>query len=209
LKMRENFYFYFSIFSLLFIFILIYFFYEMDYQLSNFIDVKTILTVLGTVFGAYFGAKTAGKFAIASVEKQIESNNNKEAEKSKKTIKIIMMEVYTLRTYLEMFLESKNEKGSELRKLYSLLEDLVKKRAVKLDNTMNKVDWMYIPENEFIMMTIIKELVNNLFIDIDYIQNNTSLEDEEEDFLIFWKTTERWNEEVKELKKIETRLKQY
>ena len=181
----------------------------MDYQLSNFIDVKTILTVLGTVFGAYFGAKTAGKFAIASVEKQIESNNNKEAEKSKKTIKIIMMEVYTLRTYLEMFLESKNEKGSELRKLYSLLEDLVKKRAVKLDNTMNKVDWMYIPENEFIMMTIIKELVNNLFIDIDYIQNNTSLEDEEEDFLIFWKTTERWNEEVKELKKIETRLKQY
>jgi len=207
--MRENFYFYFSIFSLLFIFILIYFFYEMDYQLSNFIDVKTILTVLGTVFGAYFGAKTAGKFAIASVEKQIESNNNKEAEKSKKTIKIIMMEVYTLRTYLEMFLESKNEKGSELRKLYSLLEDLVKKRAVKLDNTMNKVDWMYIPENEFIMMTIIKELVNNLFIDIDYIQNNTSLEDEEEDFLIFWKTTERWNEEVKELKKIETRLKQY
>ena len=207
--MRENFYFYFSIFSLLFFFILIYFFYEMDYQLSNFIDVKTILTVLGTVFGAYFGAKTAGKFAIASVEKQIESNNNKEAEKSKKTIKIIMMEVYTLRTYLEMFLESKNEKGSELRKLYSLLEDLVKKRAVKLDNTMNKVDWMYIPENEFIMMTIIKELVNNLFIDIDYIQNNTSLEDEEEDFLIFWKTTERWNEEVKELKKIETRLKQY
>lgn len=91
MKQRDNFYFYFSFISLLFIFILIYYFYEMNYKLSNFLDIKTVLTVFGTVFGAYFGAKLAGKYAVKSVEKQIEANDLKERNYEKKKLMMAAM----------------------------------------------------------------------------------------------------------------------
>lgn len=77
---RDNFYIYFSVASLLFIAVLIYYFYKMKFNLD--LNINTILTVIGTVIGAYFGAKIAGKYAVDSVREQITDNNNK-IEKAK------------------------------------------------------------------------------------------------------------------------------
>ncbi|PID07136.1 hypothetical protein CSV65_00725 [Sporosarcina sp. P31] len=95
LRKRDNFYIYFSIFSLIFILILVYFFYEKRYCLSDFLDVKTIFQVIGTVFGAYFGAKVAGKYAIDSAEKIIFEEKNNRSELFKKTIIMDDIEIYS------------------------------------------------------------------------------------------------------------------
>ena len=69
--------------------------YQNQFNFKEIIDLKTILTVLGTVFGAYFGAKIAGQYAVKSVEKQIDfqkelgessvikTNSNKKNKKDK------------------------------------------------------------------------------------------------------------------------------
>lgn len=193
---------------MLFIFILIFFFYEMEYEMTNFMDIKTILTVLGTVFGAYFGAKTAGKFAIASVEKQIESNNAMEMEKRVKTVRIIRSELYVFKTYLERFLKLKKEDTS-LSTLFYLSQNVLKPRGIKLENTLEKVDWMYIPEKEFMLMIITKELVDNILYDLNNINLKTQLENKEETFLELWKTSERWYSELEEFNKIYLQLELY
>ncbi|MEK5148785.1 hypothetical protein MKX53_17530 [Psychrobacillus sp. FSL K6-4615] len=176
--------------------------------MTNFMDIKTILTVLGTVFGAYFGAKTAGKFAIASVEKQIESNNAMEMEKRVKTVRIIRSELYVFKTYLERFLKLKKEDTS-LSTLFYLSQNVLKPRGIKLENTLEKVDWMYIPEKEFMLMIITKELVDNILYDLNNINLKTQLENKEETFLELWKTSERWYSELEEFNKIYLQLELY
>ena len=81
MKWNRNIYFYISVGALFFCYIVIFHFYQMRFEVMEFIDVKTVLQVTGTIFGAYFGAKTAGKFAIQSVEKQILSQKISEKEK--------------------------------------------------------------------------------------------------------------------------------
>ncbi|MFP3326164.1 hypothetical protein R0K05_24235, partial [Planococcus sp. SIMBA_160] len=50
--------------------ILVFYIYQENFDFRNIIDIKTVLTVLGTVYGAYFCAKIAGSYAVSSVEKQ-------------------------------------------------------------------------------------------------------------------------------------------
>ena len=95
MRKRDNFYIYFSIFSLIFIYVLVYFFYEKKYSLSDFLDVKTIFQSLGTLFGAYFGARIAGKYAIQSAEKIIFEEKNNRSELFKKTIIMNDIEMYS------------------------------------------------------------------------------------------------------------------
>lgn len=110
MKWKDNIYFYISVFLLLFCFILIYFFYEQRFELNDFLDIKTILTVLGTIFGAYFGARTAGEFAIKSVEKQIQNDKDnrrrQELDSILKTLLVFLVSYGTYTTKSQEFYES-------------------------------------------------------------------------------------------------------
>lgn len=83
LKLRNNFYFYFSIGATFFIFILVFSLYEMEYKLSNFLDTKTILQVMGTLGGAYYGAKIAGKYSVNVMQEQHRMQKVAEQKKEK------------------------------------------------------------------------------------------------------------------------------
>ena len=102
MRWKDNFYFYLSVALLIFCFVLIFHFYDKKFDFAGFIDVKTILGVGGTVFGAYFGAKTAGKYATRSVEKQIQyDRNNRRQETLTKNLKINVSFLSKLGTYNE------------------------------------------------------------------------------------------------------------
>lgn len=166
------------------------------------LNINTILTVLGTVFGAYFGAKVAGKYAVDSVEKHIESNERHEMERVKKTITILKTEIHTFKYNLELFMGLANDKNITLSQQYDMVTIIVKNRADKLENTLLSIDWMYLPLDEFIMIASIKEIINNMLTDIGYLEENN------QSYLVFRQAISNWDSYSNDLKSIESRLKE-
>lgn len=85
------------------LFALVFYLYSIRFNLVNddtiiknvfeyIVDLKTILTVLGTIFGAYFGAKVAGTYAVHSVEKQIDYQKSLELRKERRILLKVLAE---------------------------------------------------------------------------------------------------------------------
>lgn len=141
---KENIYFYISVAAISFSLILVYFFYEKQFSLTDFLDVKTILTVLGTVFGAYFGARTAGKFAVESVEKQIKYQKDKDDLKEKRVYEKVVQEYCAhcegLHSYLLSFILSfEKTKFSSPNEKINVLADAEKFVKPKVQ-TLKEID---------------------------------------------------------------------
>lgn len=71
MKLRDNFYFWASWFLLSAFLLIIYYLYQIEFSLENFLDIKTILLVLGTLGGAFLGAYFAGKYSTDQVTRQL------------------------------------------------------------------------------------------------------------------------------------------
>lgn len=130
MKLRNDFYFWASWILLSCLILLVFYMYQEEFSLENFIDLKTILLVLGTVFGAYFGAKVAGQYAVSSVQKQIDFNKREEELKSKRVLQKKLTEVAVRALPLDEFLDNvlvlyeKLEQDSDISKRSSILANI-------------------------------------------------------------------------------------
>ncbi|WP_404333664.1 hypothetical protein [Planococcus rifietoensis] len=190
---KNNIYFYISIGLLMFCFALLYYMYENSFNLTGFLDVKTILGVGGTIFGAYFGAKTAGKYAIKSVEKQIEAQEHKERARDQKMLEKVMNLYVTHLSTIEVITEIiKKEfslaEGQNLEdKDIDRLEFSKKEVESQLEN-LKSVDTseLYVENYYFLLMPIMK--LENILLSLRYMiqsiedTNEKSYNTEFEDF---------------------------
>lgn len=118
--------------------------YQIQFGFQEIIDLKTILTVLGTVFGAYFGAKTAGQYATRAVEKQIQyDRDNRKQETLAKNLKVHVSFLAKLGTYNE-FLKKNLERLSESQEEVSD-EDVIEFNIFKKDAKISFNELISIP----------------------------------------------------------------
>ena len=90
MRWKDNIYFYISIATLTFIFVLVGFFYEKKFEMTDFLDAKTIVLALGTIIGAYLGASKAGEYSVKVMLKQqrlLKEEQLKQGETSKNRYK--------------------------------------------------------------------------------------------------------------------------
>lgn len=159
---------------------------------------------LFTLVGAFFGAAVAGKYAVNSVEKQIESSNRRDEERVRKTIKLVSTEMYILISSLKKFIEVKDISDIETLKKYEVITEIVKKKTERLEKTLDRVDWMYIPLEAFIDMAVVKEIASNVMSNIEYLEKTFDpghLLERHVNFAI-------WEKYINDLEKIQSSLEE-
>ncbi|WP_203334343.1 hypothetical protein [Planococcus beigongshangi] len=173
MKLKHDFYFWSSWILLGCLFLLIFYMYQYQYNFKEIIDLKTILTVLGTIFGAYFGAKTAGQYAVKSVEKQIDHQKNSEIIKEKRILKKKMQEIITRCAGLSAFLNDmelifeENEDYFLSSKDTSILLEIQEHLEIEI-SYLKSIELTEVYEKPFLRITLVKSL-------LDFILSSTKL----------------------------------
>jgi len=114
---------------------MVYYLYEKKYNLSNFLDTKTILQVLGTLGGAFYGAKIAGNHATNIAKLQMDQQTNKEKEINHNNKIRYLFKIFTklkIGLYASIDFE-------EQFKSYFIVENKIKFYDVLLKSTMNEI----------------------------------------------------------------------
>lgn len=133
MKLRNDFYFQFSIGLLFFMFIGVFYLYETKYNFSNFLDTKTILQVFGTLGGAYYGAKIAGKYSVNVMLDQYRMQKIDELQKVKirenrKNLYIHLSVITCLKNvdFLVNLSRGQHESHGYLNSMESIIQDMSK-----------------------------------------------------------------------------------
>lgn len=210
MRQWSNFYFWSTWTLLICLFILIFHMYLSEFRLEKiidtitlyFIDVKTILTVLGTIFGAYFGAKVAGKYAVDSVERQIEEKKSFEEKKEKRSL-LRCLYVYDAHTELisdlldKLLAYMELETDSDFRLSNPKRFDPLFQNMTSQFEILENVDISNIFSNEYFVFLMTLDdckVIKQLFGQVELsIQNNN--------YEQYKSTKESLYESLKELKK--------
>ncbi|WP_404466398.1 hypothetical protein [Planococcus rifietoensis] len=176
MKQLSNFYFWASWILLGCVFTLVFFMYQERFNLQNIIDIKTLLSVLGTIFGAYFGAKIAGKYAIQAVEKQISNSERREQkrEHNKLLQSLVLYRVISLKilTFSEESKEVVKKHESLAGGLNAFKADsdslrMIKKFLTKELVQLEKIDISEISSDTFFKFTLILNNVNSIVTSVE------------------------------------------
>ena len=175
LNKKNDFYFWFSLILLFCLLFLVFYMYQENFEFQNILDIKTVLTVLGTVYGAYFGAKIAGSYAVASVEKQIDFHNNSDLEKERKVLNKKLVEMHVYGKSAEIYTK-------DIRKKLSLFEEnmLVKKdpeiitisikQLRKIVTSIEKVDLSEVYDRPHLIITSIRIHLENIIVVLEVLE---------------------------------------
>ncbi|ANU28440.1 hypothetical protein [Planococcus versutus] len=207
MKLKNDFYFWSSWFLLICLLLLVFHMYQVRFSFQEIIDLKTILTVLGTVSGAYFGAKVAGKYAIESVERQIANTEKKEKKREHNNLlkSLVLYRATSLKlyTFLENLKDVVKKHESFAGGISAFEEDADSLRAIKKFITneliqLERIDITEIPSEIFFKFTLIlsnvKSLLNSVEEMIDAMDKyNPNI------YLTYW---EFYFSTIKELKQL-------
>ncbi|PSL42143.1 hypothetical protein B0H99_101391 [Planomicrobium soli] len=189
-KKKDDVYFLLNIMFLILIFIMIYYMYQEKFEFSEgtSIDLKTILTVLGTILGAYFGAKVAGKYAIESVERQIANSEKRESKNDHRRLiqSLVLYRARSLKilTFLNGVEEVVNKRKILSGGVIGLQQDRdlllpIKKFLAKELEQLERIDISQIYSENFYVFTLILENVDTLLNSVEEIIEAMKNMDEE------------------------------
>ncbi|MFP3321859.1 hypothetical protein R0K05_02080 [Planococcus sp. SIMBA_160] len=175
MKQWSNFYFWASWTLLGCLIILVFYIYQENFEFRNIIDIKTVLTVLGTVYGAYFGAKIAGSYAVASVEKQIDFHNNSDLEKERKVLNKKLVEMHVYGKSAEIYTNDISKKLSLFEERMLVEKDpefltMLIKQLRKIVTSIENVDLSEVYDRPHLIITSIRIHLENIIVVLEVLE---------------------------------------